>query len=234
MCFRDSISLFKSIWIEREANPIHTKPGLSSTVHGIVLNFAGSKQLLSSVPKARSALKQITLADVQSGKKTKVGVDSKSVCCADGSLCFYSRSWILWWSPAGCPTPCRTGVLSIISVQTMRLPPQTSDQHCRAWPLQTPTRQLRPVDFRIWWKEESVKDLEFSRSLLPNSCVEDFYSILSVYIANTAPNSGCSDQIPINTMISSEWSILKSLIKSSRNSWAVTGESPKKWEELTT
>lgn len=73
--------------------PIHTKPGLSSTVP----NFAGWKHLVSSVSKARSGLKQITLANVQSGKKTKLGGDSKQVFCADGNLCLYSRSWS-WWS----------------------------------------------------------------------------------------------------------------------------------------
>lgn len=83
----ESISLFESIWVEREANP-HTKPSLSSTVR----NFVGWKNLLSSVSKARSALKQITLADVRSGMKTKLGSDSKSVCCADGNLCFYSKA----------------------------------------------------------------------------------------------------------------------------------------------
>lgn len=82
---------------------------------------------------------------------------------------------------------------------------QASGQHSQPRPPPTAIRELRPDDFIGEWIWERIKDLRFSRSPLPNSCVEDFYSIFSIYIASTTPNSGCPNQIPIITIVSFEW-----------------------------
>lgn len=87
--------------------------------------------------------------------------------------------------------------VSIISLRIKKFPhrPLTSIPNLGFY--QFPYGSQRPDHFRSEWKWEGGKDLGFSRSLLPDSGVEDFYSIFSINITNTTPNSGCSDQIPV-------------------------------------